>query len=117
MAKSNQIQGPSYLDPMFEIPEGLVNYQHSTVPTGSATDYVTDEEIESDLADTEVSDEVDIAVQIDPEEVPNLDIPNEFTIVEQVIRTLPSGMQVVDVIIEVEDVPGAINYDFRVVKM
>ena len=38
-------------------------------------------------------------------------------IISQTIRTSPGGNQVVDIVIEVEDIPGAINYDYRIAKV
>jgi hypothetical protein len=103
---------------MFDIPDGLVNFQHSDVPTGDASDYLTDEEIETDdLSDSEVLDDTYLVDELDETGVPELDFPDTFTILSQTIRTQPNGMQVIDVVIEVESVAGALNYEVRAVKM
>ena len=39
--------------------------------------------------------------------------PNWLTVIKQVERTNSKGDLVIDVIVEVEDVPGATNYEFR----
>jgi len=45
-----------------------------------------------------------------------LDPPSSMEVVSQTVRTGPDGNQVVDVVIDVEDIDGAINYEFRITK-
>jgi hypothetical protein len=45
-----------------------------------------------------------------------LPAPNSIVVAEQTIRFGPDGRAVVDVVIEVEDVPGISNYDVRTTK-
>ena len=45
-----------------------------------------------------------------------LPTPNTITVVEQTVRFTPDGRAVVDVVIEVEDVPGIDDYDVRTTK-
>lgn len=40
--------------------------------------------------------------------------PGKITIVEQIIRQGTGGKEVVDIVIEVEDMPGATEYEVRV---
>jgi hypothetical protein len=55
--------------------------------------------------------------QINEDEVDDeLGVPGYFEIVEQVVRTGPDGSQVVDIVIEIEDVPEAEDYQVRVTK-
>lgn len=49
-------------------------------------------------------------------EVDKLPTPQTLTIVSQTIRIAPDGSSLVDVVIEVEDIPGVSNYDVRVTK-
>lgn len=42
--------------------------------------------------------------------------PDKITVVSQVIRKKANGQEVVDVTIEVADVPGIIQYDVRATK-
>lgn len=46
-----------------------------------------------------------------------LAVPDGFSIAEQSVRTGPDGTQVVDVIIEVDDIDGAVNYEVRLTKV
>lgn len=45
-----------------------------------------------------------------------LPTPQSITIVSQTIRIAPDGSSLVDVVIDVEDIPGVPNYDVRVTK-
>jgi hypothetical protein len=115
MSSRNPIQGPSHLDPLFPIPDGLVDFEHTDAPVGSLPGY--DVEDYTELSTNEIEDEDSYYEVDDDEMVPDIDTPSTFTVISQTIRTLPSGMQVVDVVAEVEDIPGALNYEFRVVKI
>lgn len=91
------------IDPSFLIPDGvseLVHGEGNLVITQGEEDPYT-------LGPDEYL--------VDPGElydIPSLiDVPTNFTVVEQIIRTVQGGMQVVDVVIDVEDVPGAQNYE------
>jgi hypothetical protein len=113
----NPVQGPSYLDPLFPIPDGLVDYQHSDVLDPSVSEFMADESDSSLLENSSDIEDDSYVVDDDDDEPDEIDVPNMLTVVDQIIRTQPSGMQVVDLIVEVEDVAGAANYEFRVVKM
>lgn len=119
MAKRSVVNGQGILDPMFHIPEGLNEFTYIN-PDDYLIDTVSDEESSSDPYAYEVTDDVDaeddsfiVEDDIDYYERPaSID---ELTVVQQIIRTQPDGSQVVDVIVEVEDIPGVSVYDFRVV--
>jgi hypothetical protein len=64
--------------------------------------------------DYEESTNNDVAVESG--EVYKLPTPQTLTIVSQTIRIAPDGSSLVDVVIEVEDIPGVSNYDVRVTK-
>jgi hypothetical protein len=118
MSTRNSNQGPTYIDPLFEIPEGLVNFEHSDVPlVDTPMNVVDDDSFLNDLDEAEAEDEAYITYEVNEEEPPELDFPDTFTIISQTIRTLASGMQVIDVVVDVETIPGAVNYEARVVKM
>lgn len=99
-----------YLDPNQPRPEGLTDvfYPEDGVhdpseyaDTESEIDYQEDtyDDDDSELEEDEVGDE--------------LDVPGSFEIVSQTVKTGPDGSQVVDVVIEVEEVPGAVKYEVR----
>lgn len=45
-----------------------------------------------------------------------LGVPASLSIVSQTVRTGPDGNQVVDIVVDVEEVFGAVNYDIRITK-
>lgn len=49
-------------------------------------------------------------------DVDRLPTPQTLVIVSQTIRIAPDGSSLVDVVVEVEDIPGVTNYDVRVTK-
>lgn len=92
------------IDPMFYIPEGVDELEYS-------------EEIPSDLIVTQDDDGNFVFTPINPTQTTyGLATPNIIGIVEQTIRTTKSGAQVVDVVIEVDEIPGA-SYEVRVNKV
>jgi len=100
-------------DPSLDIPEGLegatvIEVDEEASPVAPALDddslYIYD-----DGEDDGPSDDTP-----DPDE--GLDTPTEMVILGQTIRTAPGGNQVVDVVIEVDEVPGATDYELRVTK-
>ena len=46
-----------------------------------------------------------------------LDTPEDFQIISQTLRRGPGGQQVVDIVIQVEDIAGATNYEIQVTKV
>jgi hypothetical protein len=117
MSTRNINQGPTYIDPLFEIPDGLVNFEHGLPPDGDAVLSGLDDDTEgNDLSETEADDESYIVDEQDDTGVPIIDFPDTFSIVSQTIRTMPNGMQVIDVVVATDDIPGATNYEFRIVK-
>lgn len=91
------------LDPIFSIPDG-------------AEDTF---EYNKELDDVEFSegDVFDYIEEDDEEEEYGLATPTEFSIVEQKIRRAPGGQQVVDIVLEIEDIDGATNYEVQVTKV
>jgi hypothetical protein len=66
-----------------------------------------------DVAQDNFAVEDDNVAEDDDAELP---IPTAFTVVSQQVRISPGGGQVVDLIIEVEDLPGVENYEVRKTK-
>lgn len=96
-------------DPNLDIPDGLKNAREITNRDGVA-DPDADLNIQFDTAYDEDS-------ELDEDFIgEELGVPNSFKIVSQTVRTGMNGSHVVDVVIEVEDVDGAVNYDVRVTK-
>jgi hypothetical protein len=114
---SNQIikKPDIVIDPNFFLPPGVVDARY---PNGDETD-------QAETTDTEITETVDGSVDSPFDEsletgednnVSTLFPPDSVIVVSQVIRTGDNGQQVVDVIIEVEDVPTSIQVDVRMAK-
>lgn len=97
-------------DPRLPIPLGLKNVIIKELP---------DDEVPPDLFNSEEWDEGldDEDSEIDDDQIDEeLDVPGSFEIISQTIRTAPDGTQVVDVVVDVEEVEGAVNYEVRITK-
>ena len=58
-----------------------------------------------------------VGIEYSPEVVFSAEVPAPpaaITVVSQTVKTSPDGRQVINVIIEVDDIPGVQNYDVRV---
>lgn len=101
-------------DPNLDLPVGLKNVNVTpTVQEG----IVVDTPAEGDDVDPSDSLGIDDEDGGDlNEDFSNdiLDPPGSMEIVSQTVRTAPDGRQVVDIIIDVEDVSGALNYEVRI---
>lgn len=99
-------------DPNLDIPIGLKNARVSTKPdvTGELPDPDADINIQFETL-------IDEDSELDEEEVGDeLDVPGTFEIISQTVRTGPDGSQVVDIVIDVEEVEGAVKYEVRITK-
>lgn len=99
-------------DPNLDIPTGLANTRISTSP-----------DVEQDVPDPDADIDVQVDTLADDDsqldedsEHDELDVPGYLSVVSQTIRTGPDGNMVVDVVIDVGEVPGAVNYEVRVTK-
>lgn len=99
-------------DPNLELPLELKNAKIVRSPDAESEVWDSDTEID---VQSETYDD-DSSQQDDEDPADTLDTPSSFTIVSQQIRTGLDGTQVVDIVIEVEDVPGANSYNVRVSK-
>lgn len=98
-ATTNKIR----LDPMFVIPAGAEDLFVYT----KAQDDVTQFDVEDITFD--VDDSVTDA------DSTFLGVPDNFSILSQTVRRSSGGQLVIDVVIEIDDVPGATDYDVQVV--
>jgi hypothetical protein len=111
MAKRSTSSDKVILDPRFSIPDGAEDqFVHDDMESLNLEDQ---ENVES--ADLSFLTEYDDGY--DDLDANALDVPDGFTIVSQVIRRAPGGQQVVDIVVDIPDVSGAVNYDVQVVKM
>lgn len=94
------------LNPMFHIPEETDEFYYSDEDINTDVDSVE----ENSLYDGFVGDYDDLDYSDSP------GVPDIIGVVSQTVRTTAAGNQVVDVIIEVEDMDAASNYELRVTK-
>lgn len=112
MAKASQ---PSKIeiDPIFRIPEGA---EDIFVVGRDSADGVNDDiegQVSVDIFGLDIdSSEVDDVTFTDND----LGTPDNFFIESQVIRRSTGGQMVVDVVLAIDEVPGATNYEIQVVK-
>ncbi len=103
MAKKYVSLNVKEIDPLFFIPEGVDELAYV-----EENEYDTDGVVELD-EDFYTEDDVDYS------DAPAT--PNVLGIVSQTIKTTAAGVQLVDIVIEVEDIDNISNYDFRVTKI
>ena len=99
MARNPVQHRKSTVDPIFFIPEGVDEFAYDETYLFDGDDTSTGGE------DTDDKDNDD-----------KLETPDSFRIVKQTVTEGKGGRQVVDVVAEVEDVDGAIRYEFRLTK-
>lgn len=103
-----------YIDPMFYIPEGMDDRVWAYQETPDVGEEPEDEDFSDDFdveSDFSIIDESDSEGDDAPMAVDNL------TIISQTLRRAQDGTQVVDIVAEVDDVPGATKYEFRITKI
>lgn len=122
MAKRARPVDKVAIDPIFAIPEGAedqfvpsrddfeIDYDSDAVDDGIINGAL---EFEFDFAEEETLYD-DGSDDDDPIE---LMVPEGFVIISQTLRRAPGGQQVVDVVVETDDVPGATHYELRVTKV
>lgn len=108
-----------FVDPMFYIPEGIDEdtwaYTQPDEVTYDNEDFSLNE-VESDEfgdvdSDVTIIDDGDASSDDAPMTIDNL------TVISQVLRRANDGSQVVDLVVEVDDIPGITKYEFRVTKI
>lgn len=98
---------------MFFIPDGVIELVNSPTSIGSrgtalvddVSNVPTSDDFEIDFADDDNADTGDV-----------LEVPTILSIVSQTVHRTSVGNEVIDVVIEVEDIAGVTNYEFRVTK-
>lgn len=99
-------------DPNLDIPIGLKNARVAVKPDN--TEELPDPDADIDIqTDTLIDEESELDEEFVGDE---LDVPGTFSIISQTVRTGPDGAQVVDVVIDVEEVEGAVKYEVRITK-
>lgn len=96
------------IDSIFFVPEDIVGVRQAT-----EEELVPSTDDEYDDGSTEYS--LDVDEETDVLDTPGtLQTPQYVNVVSQTVRFTADGRSVVDVVLDVENVPGAINYEVRV---
>jgi len=119
---TNVIKAPEIvLDPTFFLPPDVVDVRVGNTSDPAEEDGVTYDDI-VDVDDVIVSDDdlanpgPEVPVDDDGEGAELLPTPQWMNIIDQQVRIAPDGRAVVDVVIELEDITGATEYDVRMTK-
>lgn len=97
------------LDPIFPIPVGAEDvFVYNRDGADLSGDYDATSE---DLGI--VDDVYDSVTDVDST---LLGVPDSFVIESQTVRRASGGVIVIDVVVAIDDVPGAVDYDLQVVK-
>lgn len=117
---TNVIQAPEVvLNPAFFLPPDVIDVRVADTSDPAEEDGVTyDDVVDADdvLAEDPIVDTPEIPVDDDGEGAEMLPTPQWMNIIDQQVRIAPDGKAVVDVVIELEDVSGATEYDVRITK-
>lgn len=102
------------IDPaIFFVPEDVVDLRTETRDPNSEepADQGGDASLVASTGDTTLS-----LMEDAPSEGSSLSTPQSLTVVQHTTRVAPDGRSVVDVVCEVESVPGALTYEVRITK-
>jgi hypothetical protein len=119
---TNVINAPEVvLNPVFFLPPDVVDVRVGTSSEPVEEDGVTyDDVIDADdvITDEDLATDPgpEVPVDDDGEGAEVLPTPQWMNIIDQQVRIAPDGKAVVDVVIELEDVSGATEYDVRITK-
>jgi hypothetical protein len=127
ISTANVIKTPEVvLNPVFFLPPDVVDVRVEDTSDPTEEDGVTyDDVIDADDALTEDGSSTDDGTVVDTPNIPLdddgegaevLPTPQWMQIIDQQVRIAPDGKAVVDVVIELEDVTGATEYDVRMTK-
>lgn len=114
MVNINASPEKTLIDPRFDLPEGLDSFVFYAQPDSDNSD--AESILEPDVAVVDASVTTSEIIITDAPIVSSTAPapPSSIVIISQTVRSSPDGRQVIDVVIEVDDIPGVINYDVRV---
>jgi hypothetical protein len=117
MAKRSTPVDRIVIDPLFTIPEGAEEqFVFSREGTDEEINLSEDDfEFSSDLSDLSEDEFLeDYDDGFDDQDAVSLATPDVFSVIDQQLRRAPGGQQVVDIVIDTEDIEGALNYEIQV---
>lgn len=126
ISTANVIKTPEVvLNPQFFVPPDVIDVRVADTSDPSQEDGVTYDDVidaddvlvdGSDTDDGGIIDTPNVPTDDDGEGAEVLPTPQWMNIIDQQVRISPDGRAVVDVVIELEDVTGATEYDVRITK-
>lgn len=106
------------VDPLFAIPEGAEDQFAPTRDEVDSVEIVDSEElVDLGLDESQAAQDFNFEESVDDNGGITLDIPDEFAVISQTLRRAPGGQQVIDIVIQTEDIEGAVNYEIQVTKV
>jgi hypothetical protein len=108
----------TYIDPQFFLPPGVFDIKYAPGNEVNSEENAT-EFSDYDSGDSEVTETAnddDTWASVTPESNSVLPIPDTITIVSQTVKAAAGGGYLVDIVIDVPDLPGVENYDVAVTK-
>lgn len=118
MANKSTKRDITILNPMFPIPDGTDEFEYDEdAEIIVALDEQTLEEGYDSilLDDPDAFSEPGVDDDIDYSDI--LEAPEIYGVIEQIVRIGPDGSQRIDVVLDVQDITGAVNYEKRVAKL
>lgn len=111
MAKTPVQRSVTPIDPRFNIPDGTDEFVYKEIDTSAET--------AQDVATAQESgDDEMVAVEVlGAEDDVYIEVPEIRSIFSQTLRRLPGGVNVIDVVVDIDgDGSGVSKYEFRVTK-
>jgi hypothetical protein len=114
---TNVVKTPEVvLHPTFFFPPGVVDISSGTSESTDEDDVTYDDSASVDVVTDSAEDSTETTIIDDDGSAEQLPTPQWMTIISQEVRISSDGKAVIDVVIELEDVTGATEYDVRVTK-
>ena len=115
--KSIKQTPPTTLDPNFFLPPDVIDMRYVDLDTqDTSIGYTEDGEIVGFLYEDATTAEFEEIVEGDTGSSSLLSPPDSVTVLAQEVRVTSDGRFVVDVIIEVPDMPGIVSFDQSISK-
>jgi len=116
-AKSIKYAPPVEIDPNFFIPPNVVDMRYIDL---ESQDSATDRDDDGEIVNVDYEDSSYSGLDGDSDDSgPSSSVispPDDITVISQTVRVTQDGKFVVDVVLDVETIPGVVNYNVKVNK-
>ena len=109
MAKRSAVRNGRTLDPMFSLPDGMDDWAYSDKPENDLD--AAQEALEFVDSEDDVDSELAIIDDGDEETHDAPPVPDNFVVLSQTLRRAPDGSHYVDLLFQVDDIPGVVKLD------